>query len=708
MSTVKVGLDDFIAAGHGVDHLLALAVDRLPAPPEDPFDEDSEYFTNSDGIFRRKAADGGSVTLQLTNFGASIVGDVREDDGVEVHRLFELEATLANRRVTIRIPSAQFPLLNWAPEHLGARAIVFPGSATRDHARVAIQILSGEPLEKTIYTHLGWRQTDRGWMYLHAEGAVGAGGQVTDVSVAPPDSLARYVLPSPPSGDRLVAAVRSSMKFLDLAPRRITLPLHAAIFRAPLGRNDFSIHASGETGTYKTALATLAQQHYGSGMNVDHLPGSWSSTGNALEVLAFAAKDALFVIDDFVPRGGSQEVARLHREADRILRAQGNASGRQRLRPDTTLRPVKRPRGLILSTGEDIPLGHSLRARLLIVEFNAGDVDLKRLTSAQEDAAAGTYAECLSGYLAWLAPRYGEIRDTLAGELGALRALVARKGLHPRTPTTIASTSLGLKYFLEFAVDVGALSRAEADDEWNQSWEEFIRIGIGQKKFHDATEPTLRFRELLSAAIASGQAHVAALDGSAPAHPESWGWRRSEGTLASTGTWLPGGARIGWLGADNDLYLEPDASFAAAQEMARSAGETITIAGKTLHKRLADRSLLRSTERGARGTLAVRKMVQGERHPVLHVHAATFLFAGPDQSDHDDEKGPEDAQDSWSVPGATPAGPDQETDHDTRSRSTTAARELGAAGPVGQFGQVIGRDRRRPQDDDAHTERFEA
>jgi hypothetical protein len=38
-------------------------------------------------------------------------------------------------------------------------------------------------------------------------------------------------------------------------------------------------------------------------MNRLHLPGAWASTGNSLEALAFHAKDALIVIDDFAPQG---------------------------------------------------------------------------------------------------------------------------------------------------------------------------------------------------------------------------------------------------------------------------------------------------------------------------------------------------------------------------------------------------------------------
>ena len=56
-------------------------------------------------------------------------------------------------------------------------------------------------------------------------------------------------------------------------------------------------------------------------------------------------------VDDFAPRGSSAQQQQLHGKADRLLRAQGNRSGRGRMRPDGSLQLTKPPRGLILSTG---------------------------------------------------------------------------------------------------------------------------------------------------------------------------------------------------------------------------------------------------------------------------------------------------------------------------------------------------------------------
>src|SRR5271167_1235226 len=103
------------------------------------------------------------------------------------------------------------------------------------------------------------------------------------------------------------------------------------------------------------------------------MPGSWASTANFNEVLAFIAKDALLVIDDFRP--GAAERRRLEGEADRLLRAAANGAGRGRLQSDTSLRPAHPPRALILSTGEEKPSGESLIARMFLVEVTPGDID---------------------------------------------------------------------------------------------------------------------------------------------------------------------------------------------------------------------------------------------------------------------------------------------------------------------------------------------
>src|SRR5262249_52137069 len=134
--------------------------------------------------------------------------------------------------------------------------------------------------------------------------------------------------------------------------------------------------------------------------------------------------DALFVIDDFLAVGALADAARMHRDADRVLRSQGNGVGRSRMRSDTSIRPDKPPRGLIVSTGEDIPRGQSLRARMLILELAPNALNWERLTKCQEDASAGAYALAMAGYVQWVAAHYDEARKAVRPDVARAAALV--------------------------------------------------------------------------------------------------------------------------------------------------------------------------------------------------------------------------------------------------------------------------------------------
>jgi hypothetical protein len=407
----RTGLDDYFARGHTVADLLALATPSLKPPPREADDEVHEgpYQATPHGLVWRKPTANGPVAVPLTNFTAQITGDIAEDDGSgEGRRILVMEAARNGKTRAFTLAADRFATMTWPVEHLGAAAIIYPGTGTRDHARTAIQLLSGEIAERRVFTHTGWRQWGSGepvpWVYLHAGGAIGTDGPVAGIDVRLSSPLDRFALPDPPEGPPLTEAVRSSLAMLTVAPDSITMPLYGAVWRAVLGGVDHSLALIGPTGAGKSELAALVQQHYGAGMNARNLPGAWSSTANALEATAFIAKDAILTIDDFAPGGTSSDMQRLHRDADRLIRAQGNQSGRLRMRADTTLRPPRPPRGLTLLTGEDVPRGQSLRGRLLVLEVGPKALDWQRLTTCQRDAADGRYAAALAGFIRWLAP----------------------------------------------------------------------------------------------------------------------------------------------------------------------------------------------------------------------------------------------------------------------------------------------------------------
>jgi hypothetical protein len=614
-------------------------------------------------IVRRRDTPNGPVEEPLGNFTARITEVVTRDDGAEQSAFFTVAGALDDGRElpAVRVPASDFAGLEWATGAWHGQAVVYAGQGTRDHLRAAILLLSRDCGRRTVYTHPGWRRIGEAWNYLHASGAIGPDGPAPDVEVdlagrGGRGPLAAFVLSPPPAGDELAAAARASLALLDgLAPDRLVFPLVAAAYRAALGDApgpiDFALHLAGDTGAGKTELAALAQQHFGAGLDARHLPGSWSSTANALGELAFDGKDVVIVVDDYAPRGAAGDRQRLEGKADFIFRAQGNRSGRGRAERHGGLQMPRPPRGLILSTGEEVPPGQSLRGRVLVLEVSRGDVPLAALTPHQRTAAAGRYAEALAGFVRWLAPQYGELTARLPGERAELRDRACTEG-HARTAGIVADLMLGLRLFLDFALAVGALTREGRAELARRGWEALQAAGAAQAEQGRDAEPTALFLRLLAGAIGT-TANVAGPDGREPGgRPEAWGWYlRTYGVGENERTdWYAHGKRVGWV-EGGDLYLEPEASYAAAQELAHRQGDALPVSPRTLHRRLHERGLLLSVEaHGGKTRYAVRRTLEGRRRDVLHLRADTLSPSASAPSAPTDPN-PQQEEDLW---GRTP------------------------------------------------------
>lgn len=627
----KTGLDDFLASEHTPADVLNLATSTLRPPPAGDTEPAMElpYRETSHGLLHLKPTPSGPVSVPLSNFTARIVGDVVEDDGAASAHFFCMEARRGERTVRFRVAAGAFGMMNWPAEHLGAGAFLFPGQGTKDHARAAIQMLSGDPPMQRVYSHTGWREVEDGqWAFLHGSGAVGASDTV-QVSLSP--ALSRFALPPAPDGKELIHAVRACLRLWNLMPDAVGVPLWSGVWRSVLGTCDFALHMAGPSEAFKSEVAALAQQHFGPGLDARHLPGAWSSTDNALEGLAFTLKDAVCVVDDFAPTGTAQDVARLHAKADRVLRGQGNGAGRGRMNADGSLRVVRYPRGLLVSTGEDVPAGLSLRARLLVLEIAPNMVDAGKLTMCQQDAVAGLYGQCLSGFLAWLAPQFNIVRAELPARTAELRGRASGSGQHRRTPDIVAHLAAGLDVWLRFAEEAGAITDKERGNLWRRGWQALGQAATAQAAHQGASEPTRRYLELLGAALASGRAHIAGSDGGVPSYPHSWGWREvTVGAGENERTeWRSQGERIGWLDEDG-LFLEPDAAHAVAKRLGENGGDGLALNVKTLHKRLNERGLLLSNEAGRGNT--VRRTLEGRRREVLHLNPES-LSAGEDNAE---------------------------------------------------------------------------
>ncbi len=560
--------------------------------------------------------------LKLANFTAKIIGETVTDDGVVQTREYKIEATQGSYSFVVDVPVDQFESLDWVISRMGARFIISAAKNAKNHLRCAIQEMSCKVLPMTtVYAHTGWVEIEGKWHYLHTGGAV-SGPAESDTNPIIRTFLhgnaAKYCLPDPPCGDELKRAVQASLGILNgLVCPTIAFPLLATTYRSALGGTDSSFWLTGPRSTQKSELAALAQQHFGAKMKRLELPANWSSTENALEALAFTIKDALLVIDDFAPTSTRLDSEQQKRSASRVLRAAGNNSGRQRLDRNGSLRLEKPPRGLIFATGEDVPTIPSIQSRLCIVGIQKGDVKGVRLTSCQQDAANGLYAASMSGFLSWLAPNYGEIKSGLESQRAKSRDEYLGKYPNARTPDLVANLLLGLKYLLDFAEDIQAISSAKIAELRAQGELAFQMIGRKQDDYHSQVDPVKKFPEMVASILSSGRGYLADRKGQRPniQNLECIGWR-----LFAT-SYEPRGEKIGWI-RDKEIYLDQNITFAKVNELANEQSWTLSISPQTLWTRLKEEKVILRTEDEKTTN---RIVIEGTKRPVMVFNTQTIL-----------------------------------------------------------------------------------
>lgn len=604
-----------------------------------------QYEVMYGAIHRWKETPDGDIPVRLCNFDARIVGEVMRDDGASVESYFVVEGARSNG-VSLgkaEVAFSDFAPLAWVTRAWGNLACIEAGVSNRDHLRAAIQQLSGEVPRRTIYGHTGWRSLDSEWRYLHGAGALCVDGNRSDIEVdAGAGHMLRYILPVPMEDIR--EAVRASLGLLDIAPQNqpVGATLLCAAYRAPLAECvsiDVSLFLGGQTGAMKSETSALALQHFGADFSARAVPGNWTDTPTDLEMKAHAAKDALFIIDDFKPNGRPKnEADRMHSLADRIFRGVGNGAGRGRRTANLKQRPDYPARGFVIASGEDLPKGQSCRARLVIVEVRRGDVDKAKLTELQKAGRSGLLAQAMAGYIQWLAPQLPELKVTLKDRLIAERDAAIQAGLngdHDRVPDNVAQLLVGAHLLTRFAADVGAVGDADALFERIKA--AIYQTAAAQGEHLADQDEVNRFFALLGAALSSRRVHVADLHTQEePLHPQAWGWKveKLDDGMGFKERKTPGGNLVGWIDGDK-LYLESDAAFAAVVMMARDQGESFSITQNSLWKRFADKGLLQDRKQDIRkdGTVYVRlkteRRIGGKKYTTL-VCVDSKILAGID------------------------------------------------------------------------------
>lgn len=564
------------------------------------------YELTDDGIVK----EGKDAPTLLSNFTAEIKTQTKYHDGTATKTILHIAGKLAGQTLPLaEVTATEFGTMSWIPQVWGMEPIIYPMSNAERDVKTAIQINS-KPRSVDVYTHIGWEQINGKPTYLTASGGITKEGLNPNINVSLPPELQRYHLPDPKktTADDFLATVLLAG---NLASPERGWPLLTAALRPLLGPADFAIHLSGKTGTYKSEIASLFQSLYGEDLDARHLPCSWSSTANALERQAFIAANALCTIDDFVPFGTAWQVRALQKSADQIIRAQGNQAGRARMNDRSNLQATYYPRGIILSTGEDTPTGHSIRARMMILEIAPGDVSTDSLTKAQ--SRRQRLSACTARYVQHIANSGGPDATTtwIKNEREAIRVKYADVG-HSRTPSMIADLINTARHFLEWAQAEHFITDKERIALMAEANDAIIEQANRQAAFLHDTDPCEAFIETIKMCLATKLCHIRTKTGGIPKQPELLGWTRQE-SINELAQFKAGGQQVGWIDWEtHEVLLDPN-SVAFFQR--HSQGKMV-LTRTTLLKRLKeDGKLARIDEPRQRNT--VRVTAQGHTRQVL-------------------------------------------------------------------------------------------
>jgi hypothetical protein len=321
---------------------------------------------------------------QLINCDLRIVEEVVRRDGGEEERLFLLRVTRRGEGIGFRLPAADYAYgLKFISALMEAGGAKIQVSCRPEELCRAVSSLS-DPTRTTLTTDFGW--TPQGDVFLTPSVRIDA----TGIHETSPADQVRVDLSDEESARHLDLAIPSPSELSDLkrhfvedllglTSRRVTYAMAAAPALAVLIRfapemNRPALWLVGLTGDGKSFLGRLFSCLFGRFPIADGSRlGSWSSTANFIQRQGYFFKDCIYLVDDYKSDlVRSADVHKVNQNyADMSARGRLYATGRANV-----VRPI---RGLLVSTGEDIPeQSASAIARTVIVRVPRGKKDLER------------------------------------------------------------------------------------------------------------------------------------------------------------------------------------------------------------------------------------------------------------------------------------------------------------------------------------------
>ncbi len=593
----KVGLDDYLVAGHTTEELVALAVETLPRLPsrEQADDEEQRFWVNYETRGRRivylsTSKEGGVSAKPVSDFTLRFAKEIRTEQE-ETRFILEGETT-SGRTFEVEVGPTQLAdskALQTSLENvIGAKSAIYTGMG-KHLAEAAKQFTNGNLVIVERYGRTGWRNGDRQEFLLPGR---------NQVEVALPSALP-YSASTDGDLGRGMTALDNLLTcfevFTGIPVMAMFTPTVSRI--APWAREKYQTFVRGRTGALKTSYSQTLMCLWGPEFLHDDRIIRWGegATRNAVMQLAASACDVPILIDNYKPNtgGGSRDFVAL---THAIL----EGGEKLRLTRSSTLRPAREIHAWPYCTGEDIPdTDAAALARSIVVEFAWKRVEVNdRLSDAQ--ARAEDLPAVMSAWLDWLSSEDGHAAaKNLKSHHAALRAhwlkrIVesARQAVNAVRTASNLATCHTTWTLLEQHPEIGELFIRHRDRFVDELDRCAGRMGVLTAESVEAS----RFLSALNELITTRRAVCLNVGDSAPLAVEA-------------------DRMIGWQDEDGSLLLLPE--MAVSVVLKHYGREHLgQISNRTLYSQLESLDALAKIGSGA---TTYMKRIGAETHRVLHL-----------------------------------------------------------------------------------------
>lgn len=395
--------------------------------------------------------------LELKEKIEEIVNESNDVIGSESRLVWKVKILLPDKEFQGYVEDARLFELAWIGKISERRAVLSSSTNAKNLVKKYLQdlILAERYLEVKEFASCGWKWLDNGTVcYLTADGAIGFNNN----SIKADDKFKLYTKPAEKWQNfrdflNMRAIIPGNLKNAVFLQYYLMAALMTALYKKAWHQLEFCTALIGKTNTKKTSCGEIFTRVFN--RTPSAVPEiNFSATEAAVYEIMDHYADAIVIIDDLTPSESDMDAREKCRKLENIIRAYGDRVPRRRsvaFAANSSVKKFTPINGCALITGETFSGGKSSRSRVIVLNFEEGDVDNSVLSYYQENLH--TLPNFVENFLCYVTGQVDQVMNVIAYECKKAREGMKNAIKMPRYidayGALYATTSIFRNYIIE-------------------------------------------------------------------------------------------------------------------------------------------------------------------------------------------------------------------------------------------------------------------